>query len=199
MRKPRIPPELVILAAETPEAVGVHLCNCCAEYKPLTEFRNYSKANPKPRRECNECHRQYEAERLKKKDRRKLRSGFRTIERARADIASIKRVIARLANQFGGLNRLVEVYRDQTLLALQNYPGSKFALDALMMPFNLAIKIEADADRIEDEFLNSMHADEIEEMMLEQCKTVIQRSPRMAIELAAELGWTVTPPDGTES
>jgi hypothetical protein len=143
--------------------------------------------------ECRECHN--EAERVRRSLRRwdhndKLLASFvNKIKNAKTNdrVALVSNL---MIQSFGGVQGLVDTWTEQINRVLSEKPGSKKALDfflAIMRMIEFCDANRPDVSELSDEDLQ--REAEI------QLRQLIQSHPEIAVHAAAEIGWTVIPPD----
>jgi hypothetical protein len=168
-------------------------CSTCFLRQPIDEFRRRSRGGIERLNQCNQCHR--DAERTRRQ-RGKLKSDSATLARFTARIKAESRpdriaaIIEAAFDGFGGASKFVEAFVAYTTRLRADAPNSKRLCDVFLALLRLA----------EWRDVNQPKASELSDPELEKQKTLtieraIRSSPELVVRAAAQIGWTVTPPD----
>lgn len=123
----------------TPPAAELKTCTKCYHERALHEFRRVRKDRPELRSECRRCFNAAQRHYARRKRRARLMSFTRVIAANQKPAGAIEALCKRMIRAFGGLDRLVAIWRREIDIVLAEQPGSSLALQSLAGVLNLLL------------------------------------------------------------
>ena len=169
------------------------VCRICGDCKPLIEFRFYNKQRGLRRTECNQCRSDYMAARRRARRQRGIHSYAQQVCASKRHAGRIVAVTTEMLRRFGGLERFAADWKE--------------AVDAAMAAGKLHLVVRSVcalvdlihvAEQLQRQEIREMSDVDLQRAMLHQTIAAVKQRPELVLHAAAELGWTVTPPEGGE-
>ena len=169
------------------------VCSDCLEVRPSSEFRRRFRTGQARLGQCRACHNV--AERLRRAQRRRAWRDQRVaafvtqLKNARSD-NHVRLLCNLMVYRCGGLQGFTRAWQEQVAQVHRDQPGSKKSLDF----FQAVARMIAFSDSMRPKVTELPDEDLRRELEAETLR-LIEAHPELVVQAAAEIGWTVIPPD----
>lgn len=142
--------------------------------------------------ECRSCHNKRERERharLRRGQRDAVIASFVTQLKSAKSNDRVAFLCGAMIQHFRGLEGFLQAWRSQLDRACQQQPGSKKVLDFFRSVVRLIEYCDATRPSV-----SQLPDEDLHQELAAETRRQVEAHPQLAIEAAAQLGWTVVPP-----